>query len=134
MIFSILLCALSGIIFTGWDVYGFGDKVQGGKWNLIPYRVTQTALQFGIYAALFFTHHYGALAGFAVTHWCMGYDYLYYVWRGEKYEGYLVTWFKIALPQLISNEVRGHYISGMELKWIGKVAIVLGLIISAAFA
>src|SRR5579872_7375683 len=93
-----------GLLFTAVDAWLY-PKTQAGKLNLILYRAIQLALQFGIYAVLWFTHHTGALAAFAVTHWTFGWDWFYYVLRGEDFLDYTITWFAMSLPSIVFRAI-----------------------------
>lgn len=154
---SFVAWLVAGFIFAAFDAYFYGGKVQTGKLNVKVYRVMQLALQFAIYYGLtllptlvwfrvFGVAVNAALVAFMLTHWAMGYDYWYYVFKnfavkflpklcpGMVTDNYLtwdkLDWFKGALPQLYTRALDHRWINGAELKEWGTRSLIFGAALS----
>lgn len=124
-----LYCALAIVGFSLFGVWGYGYLVTNKKLNLVLYRVMQGTLEIGIDALFVFTGLWWIAVGFELCHFSMGCDLLYYLFRGEDYSGYNITWFAASIPSLIFK-IECKSFQGKYLTDIGWTAVFVGLAVS----
>lgn len=122
------LYSLMVLIFTLYDVWGFGYQVAVKKRPLWFYRVLQKLLEILIDGTLIFDGLYSVAICFEVCHFCFGCDWLYYFFRHEDYSGYTITWFQASIPSLVFRGI-GKPFTGKSLQWIGPLAVFIPFVV-----